>query len=892
MIFVTIDPNDERWAIRTTDERGQLIPSEQAVRKLAASDERSFYGLLLSKNEETLFVTTDELLRLIEQWEHPMVRIEMNDAKTAQYVEQLRPIRQFLHDPAHFKAVHLTTDGSIAIDGVSPEEERLIVQLLHERFGPLLTDPIVQRPLLAHIRTYGIEPLRHDDPPLALRLQEPESFDEPWELSLAVVRPSGKLWSAPPSKRNVSIERALLKEWKGRAAAIEAEQQFITSLLPHVPEAPNDVLFFQTLTERDVQRWLQYDVPLLQAFDVPVVLPQWLKQLTATKMTAKTEVAPSYQSVASFDDIVSFDWTFSVGDETVTRAQFDELVREQRSFLQLNDRWFFIDPESLKRLQQLLSEAEEKEWTVRDLLLSQTPLQTVNDDEEEEPVLSFELHRQLQQFLHQFQQKEQLPHVPIHDALQTTLRPYQRDGVDWLLFMRSYGLGACLADDMGLGKTVQVIAYFLHVHDASDRPSLVICPTSVLGNWQKELETFAPSLRVAIHYGAGRPSDAHAFRTKVAEERPDVIVTTYGTATQDRDVLEEMAFETIVIDEAQNIKNMQTKQSRAIRSFTGTHHIALTGTPIENRLAELWSIFDFLLRGYFGSFHSFTTTYIAPIERDGDVYMKEQLQRKIEPFLLRRTKSDPSLQLDLPEKNEYNEYCPLTSEQAALYKAYVDETEAAMNEASPFEKKGLVLTMLNRLKQLCNHPAFFLKEPIDDLDEALRRSIKVQRIVERSAMIVEEGEQGLIFTQYIGMGTLLQRILHEKYGIDAPFLTGQTTKEERDELVRRFQRGEFPIFILSLHAGGTGLNLTAATYVLHADRWWNPAVENQATDRAYRIGQTKYVDVAKYVTLGTIEEKIDRLLREKTSLSNDLIQSSQWMAQLSDEDIRELITLE
>ena len=335
---------------------------------------------------------------------------------------------------------------------------------------------------------------------------------------------------------------------------------------------------------------------------------------------------------------------------------------------------------------------------------------------------------------------------------------------------------------------------------------------------------------------------------------------------------------------------MQTKQSRVIRKLRGKHHIALTGTPIENRLSELWAIFDFIHRGYFGNFRKFTDNFIIPIERDDSEVDKRKLRAKISPFLLRRTKSDPDLQLNLPKKLEQNEYCPLTTEQAALYESFLEETKFKLQTLTGFEKKGLILKMLSRLKQLCNHPALFLKEPHAPAEQMLNRSDKLDRIVSMAADIAVNGEQCLIFTQYIGMGQLIRQCLSELHGIDVPFLTGSMPKGQRDRLVEAFQEGEFPIFILSLKAGGTGLNLTGANHVLHADRWWNPAVENQATDRAYRIGQTKFVHVHKFVTIGTIEEKIDKMLVEKAALSADLIQSSQWLTELSDTELDDLLS--
>ena len=446
---------------------------------------------------------------------------------------------------------------------------------------------------------------------------------------------------------------------------------------------------------------------------------------------------------------------------------------------------------------------------------------------------------------------------------------------------------------MGLGKTVQLISYVLYTVETLnvEEPAIIICPTSVLGNWQKELARFAPTLRVHTHYSANRLKDEQ-FEQFIKKERPHIILSTYGTISQDAEFLQPLSWSTVVLDEAQNIKNMQTLQSRSIRKLKGSHHIALTGTPVENRLSELWAIFDFIHKGYLGSFGKFQEQFILPIEKDESEKHKRILQTKIRPFLLRRTKRDPDLMLNLPEKQEKQEFCSLTAEQAALYEGFIEDTLVQLNQLTGFEKKGRILKMLSKLKQLCNHPALYLKEPFDEAKKELERSIKLKRIVQLAAEIVENGEQCLIFTQYIGMGQLLQHCFSELYDLDVPFLTGSMPKQQRDRLVENFQNGEFPIFLLSLKAGGTGLNLTAANHVLHADRWWNPAVENQATDRAYRIGQTQFVQVHKFITIGTIEEKIDKMIAMKSALSEELIQSSQWLTELDDAQLMDLMMLE
>lgn len=729
---------------------------------------------------------------------------------------------------------------------------------------------------------------QHPDIHVALRLMEPEDPSDDWILETVVrgVR-SSSYWTPAAKKRFLSIEEALPPKWADLGDVI---RNFQRGIIPFVSVVDEEVesFYYVPLDDQQVRDFLRHDLAKLQAFGYDVVLPAWLKEIKETKMQVRASASTGrYKSAAGLEQIIQFNWNFSLGDQEISEEQFRQMVEENRSFIRSGDQWFQIDAQWIQEIRKLLDRSEEEEWTVRDLLFQELPEELTlpaEDEDDDDPLIQFQLHQSLESYLTQLQEKKAFPEVSPSPRLLTELRPYQQLGLNWLAFMRNESFGAILADDMGLGKTVQLIAYLLHVHEQQPggKPSLIICPTSVLGNWQKELQKFAPSLRISTHYGSNRgeiTTDA------------DVVLTTYGIATQDAETLQQIAWSSVTLDEAQNIKNMQTKQSRAIRKLRGVHHIALTGTPVENRLSELWAIFDFIHKGYLGSYKSFQETYMAPIERDEDEQAKHRLRMKIQPFLLRRTKRDPDLQLNLPEKLEQKEYCALTTEQAALYESLIQESVSQLGNLSGFQRKGLVLKMLSKLKQLCNHPALYLKEPFDDAETMLERSAKLAGIVSLAGEIAARGEQCLIFTQYIGMGHLLQHCFSELYDIDSPFLTGSMPKGQRDHLVASFQAGEFPIFLLSLKAGGTGLNLTAATHVLHADRWWNPAVENQATDRAYRIGQQQFVHVHKFLTIGTIEEKIDTLLEQKQSLSDELIHSSQWITELSDDELTDLLTL-
>ncbi|WP_025686106.1 DEAD/DEAH box helicase, partial [Paenibacillus maysiensis] len=502
------------------------------------------------------------------------------------------------------------------------------------------------------------------------------------------------------------------------------------------------------------------------------------------------------------------------------------------------------------------------------------------------------------------------PALDVPDGLQAELRTYQRDGYAWLAFLRRFGLGACLADDMGLGKTVQFIAYLLHLQDIAAETgvrssSLLICPTSVLGNWQKELSRFAPSLKVMLHYGSKR-DQGDLFREEV--EQADVILTSFATATLDQELLQSITWDSVCLDEAQNIKNAQTKQSTAVRSFPARHRIALTGTPIENRLSELWSIYDFINPGYLGSTRAFSNRFINAIEKEHNEQRTIDLQKLVQPFMLRRKKKDPAIQLDLPEKNEMKTYIHLTSEQGALYDQIVKELMERMQKLEGIERKGAILSALTQLKQLCDHPALLTKEAAPDatasgysqpdFEAVISRSSKLERILAMVKELREEGERCLIFTQYIGMGRMLQQVLAQELQEPVLYLNGSTSKTARDRMIDQFQSHALPpdeqpsVFILSLKAGGVGLNLTAANHVFHFDRWWNPAVENQATDRAYRMGQTKDVQVHKFISLGTLEERIDEMLESKQQLSDQIISSTEgWITELSTDALKELFTL-
>jgi SNF2 family DNA or RNA helicase len=474
-------------------------------------------------------------------------------------------------------------------------------------------------------------------------------------------------------------------------------------------------------------------------------------------------------------------------------------------------------------------------------------------------------------------------------AFRGTLRPYQLRGLQWLAFLEQIGLGACLADDMGLGKTIQLIALLLHERrdGRSPGPTLLFAPTSVVANWVREVARFAPDLRVLVHHGPDRLRN-QAFVDAAA--RHDLVITSYALAHRDTEDLGRPRWHRLALDEAQKIKNPYAAATLAIRTLSAPCRTALTGTPLENHLSELWSIMDALNPGLLGSASEFRQRFAVPVEKLGDRDRASHLRNLIRPFVLRRTKRDPAIAGELPQKMEMRVFCNLTPEQAALYRRITDELLVHVDDATGIRRRGLILAGLTRLKQLCNHPSLVL----DQAGALDGRSGKCERLVEMLEELLDEGDGALVFTQFKRMGDLLEKLLAERLRRPVLFLHGGTPAGRRQELIDRFQSpdSDARVFILSLRAGGLGLNLTAANHVFHFDRWWNPAVEAQATDRAYRIGQTRNVQVHKFVCVGTMEEKIDKMLSDKIALAENIVGSGdEWLTNLSTEQLRQTLAL-
>lgn len=636
-------------------------------------------------------------------------------------------------------------------------------------------------------------------------------------------------------------------------------------------------------------RFLSRTAAALDEAGFGVLLPSWWDRQRTLGLTvsAHTPVDGVVAKAAAFgrDQLIDFRWELAVGDDTLSDDDIAILAAAKAPLVRLRGQWVALDPDQLRRGLEFLTRAPSGRKTAAELLA--LAASHPDDLDAPLPITAVRADGWLGDLLAGTAAQSLEPVAP-PEGFGATLRPYQLRGLSWLAFLSSLGLGSCLADDMGLGKTVQLLALesVARDQDPDSGPTLLLCPMSLVGNWQREAAKFAPGLRVYAHHGGTR-LHGDALETLLAET--DLVITTYGTAIRDIDELADYRWNRVVLDEAQAIKNALSQAGKAVRRLDAEHRVALTGTPVENRLAELWSIMDFLNPGLLGSSERFRSRFAIPIERHGQTEPAEQLRAATRPYILRRVKTDPTIIDDLPEKIEIKQYCQLTVEQASLYQAVVAEMMAKIESSDGIERRGNVLAAMTKLKQVCNHPAQLLH----DRSPVGRRSGKVIRFEEILEEILAEGDRVLCFTQFTGFGELLVPHLAARFGRDVAYLHGGTPKKRRDEMVARFQAGEGPeVFVLSLKAGGTGLNLTAANHVVHLDRWWNPAVENQATDRAFRIGQQRNVAVHKFICTGTLEEKIDAMIADKKALAEFVVGDGEgWLTELSTADLRKVFAL-
>ena len=620
-----------------------------------------------------------------------------------------------------------------------------------------------------------------------------------------------------------------------------------------------------------------------------VMLPAWWSRKgTVQRLKVKAQVkSPKFQGggALSLQEITQIDWQTALGDEVLDLAELKTLADMKAPLVKFRGQWVEVRSGELQAALEFWRKKKHANFTARDVIQLALGRQQSTGPLE---VAGVAADGWLGELLEQLQGKRQYEEVAPPAELQGTLRPYQSRGFAWLAFLSQFGLGACLADDMGLGKTIQTLALIQHNRTKGEKcPVLLVCPTSLLGNWYKEAARFTPELSVLIHHGTDRLS-GQAWEE--AASNYALVLTSYGLLQRDWADFNSITWAGIILDEAQNIKNAETRQAKAARNLPAAYRLALTGTPVENNVGDLWSLMEFLNPGLLGGQSEFKRNFFLPTQAGGDQEAAARLKKLTSPFILRRLKSDKSIISDLPEKLEMKVYCTLTKEQASLYQSVVNQVEAQLEGAAGMERRGLILSTLAKLKQLCNHPAHFLK----DNSSLTGRSGKLARLTEMLEEVVANGEKALIFTQFAEMGELLKRHLQDNFGVEVPFLHGAVAKQERDRMVERFQTGDaaLPLFILSLKAGGTGLNLTAANHVFHFDRWWNPAVENQASDRAYRIGQTKNVQVHKFLCVGTLEEKIDGMISKKQEVAEQVVGSGEgWLTELSTSDLKELFAL-
>lgn len=611
---------------------------------------------------------------------------------------------------------------------------------------------------------------------------------------------------------------------------------------------------------------------LLDLLGIRVVIPKALKQLATPSLALQARMSKKGERVSylSLDTLLNFSWKVAIGGEMISKEAFLALVRKSEGLVRFRDHYLLLKPEEARRL---LERLDQPSPALTPLALLRAGLSGEFDG------ALFQADAALQRLLDDLTRVEP---AGLPGTLRATLRPYQEWGIRWLWSNTRKGFGACLADDMGLGKTLQAIAFLLMLkeEDRLSSPALVICPTTLVGNWMKECERFAPALKTAVYHGTERRMDL---------SNTEALITTYGIVRREAERFSAQKWAAVIIDEAQNIKNPEADQTRAVKRLKSDAAIALSGTPVENRLTELWSLFDFINSGYLGPLEPFKREYAVPIEKYRDREKIEKLRKITAPFLLRRLKSDKSIIADLPEKIVSEEYCALTQAQAALYQQVVETTLREIETVEGIERRGLIFKLITSLKQICNHPVHYLKKGKVHREG----SGKTEFLLPLLEKIIAGGEKALIFTQYREMGDLLASLIARELGQTPLFFHGGLPRSKRDDLVEAFQKEERQkMMILSLKAGGSGLNLTAAAHVIHYDLWWNPAVEAQATDRTYRIGQKKNVMVHRLITLGTFEEKIDAMIQAKKELSDLTVAAGeQWITELSNRELKEVFRL-
>ena len=749
---------------------------------------------------------------------------------------------------------------------------------------------------------------------LLLELHEPEEDKETWTLSFA-------LQSAEDESREVSAEEVWGEVGSESGNDDRLPELFLTeldraaSLYPTLESSLEESTPCSIeLSTTEAHRFLVEFVPLLEESGFRTTLPLWWGSQQSTlnanlhidspmldaAILGRSEGSNGTSSILGLNAIVDCQWRVAVGGHMLSQVEFEQLLKQKQPLVKVQGQWVHLHAGAIEEAKRLFADGATAQMPLVEALRL---TRGGGDTLQSLTIGGLTATGWVHELLESTTDSESLPEILQPALFEGQLRPYQLTGLRWMAFLSKFGIGTCLADDMGLGKTIQLIA--LLQHERAENPegvgqTLLIVPTSVVGNWCREIDKFAPELRVHVHHGPDRPL-GEAFNTAIAD--CDVVITTYGLVHRDRETLNSCTWFRTALDEAQYIKNPPTKQAQSIRSLKAWHRVALTGTPVENRLVELWSIMEFLNPGYLGPAATFRRTIARPIEQRRDPKTAEELRRMIQPFVLRRLKTDSTVIDDLPDCVQTKEYANLTKEQAGIYEQVVEKMVNEVERSEGIQRRGLVLSTLVKLKQICNHPAHYAqaghRDGVDVTESSApglqtARSGKAARMMTLLEEVLATGEKALVFTQFRQMGRLLSAMIQHDLDCETLFLHGGTPPKRRQQFIDRFQSddGNVPVFILSLKAGGVGLNLTAANHVFHYDRWWNPAIENQATDRAFRIGQLKTVQVHKFVCTGTLEEKIDQMIEQKMELAHNIVGSGeQWISDLTAGQLRDMLVL-
>jgi SNF2 family DNA or RNA helicase len=748
-------------------------------------------------------------------------------------------------------------------------------------------------------------------------LNYPKNSEEPWLLSLYLSSPEqdikiplSELWEG----KNI-LKNKIIKDFENEGKFLEIILKALGIALKMFPPIKRGLIgAIQSeipLSSKEVIEFLRYPKDLLIQSGFNVILPDVFrkggKQRLSTKLIIrlkdfKKKETGGYSILPSIFNIKSMletKWEATLGGKQLSNNEFNNLLTSNEPLISIDGKWILIEQHDLEELKQI------KEPEIN-TYMEALKLGLTGKIQLEEGGIEYDLiiEGDLNDIIQNLQSIGQLEEIPCPSSFNGKLRSYQQKGLTWMGNMAKFNFGLCLADDMGLGKTIQVIAFLSYLKEQFPNTLgsyLIICPTSILFNWNREIKKFSPDLEVYFHHGINRIKDPKKISDFLKPHR--VILTSYGTIRNDIDFLETIEFNGIIVDESQNMKNYASKQTQAIYKLKSQFRVCLSGTPIENRLLELWSLFNFLNPSLLGSRLEFQKKYILPIERFQDQAAIDKLKLIIKPFILRRVKSDKSIIKELPEKNEIKILIELTEEQVKLYKELVKNVLKEVQSSSIKKRdNALILSLLVKLKQICNHPYQYLKINIDsinleeNLKEVISQSKKLKRLIEMTQEVLSNEGKLLIFTQFTQMGKILLKVLEFKFKSRVLYFHGGIQEKKRKEIVDEFQspKVESPqILIISLKAGGTGLNLTQGTTVIHFDRWWNPAVEDQATDRAYRIGQKSVVNVYKFISKGTVEEKIDLLLEEKKDLADKIVTTTgeSWISELDGEKLKEILLL-